>query len=103
MRFLPMALRRDVDKYRRSFYRYFDLSNEQLFYANRGRVSAETRQQWEDGIANNLSRPAFQAAWLGLLTISTTRPLRIFGDSAGPGAYQARLTMRTVMCPPWVG
>src|SRR4051794_32928361 len=29
----------DFAEHRRSFYRYFDLSNEQLFYAGHGRVS----------------------------------------------------------------
>jgi hypothetical protein len=50
----------------RAFYRYFDLSNEQLFLARQGRVSTATREQWKDGIAGNLCLPAFQAAWAAL-------------------------------------
>lgn len=49
---------------RRAFYRYVDLSNEQLFLARVGRVSAATEAQWKDGIRGNLERlPAFSAAW----------------------------------------
>jgi hypothetical protein len=48
---------------RRAFYRYFDLSNEQLFLAAHGRVSDETREQWRQGIAGNLGLPSFIAAW----------------------------------------
>ncbi len=49
---------------RRAFYRYFDLSNEQLFLAREGRVSDATVEQWKDGIRGNLERlPAFRAAW----------------------------------------
>ncbi len=48
----------------RGFYRYLDLSNEQLFLARLGRVSPATVVQWKDGICGNLTRlPAFRAAW----------------------------------------
>ncbi|MEJ7792020.1 MAG: hypothetical protein WKF65_08635 [Gaiellaceae bacterium] len=48
----------------RAFYRYLDLSNEQLFLARLGRVSAATAEQWKDGIHGNLERlPTFRAAW----------------------------------------
>jgi hypothetical protein len=50
---------------RRAFYRYMDLSNEQLFLARIGRVSPATAEQWRDGIRGNLLRlPAFREAWL---------------------------------------
>jgi hypothetical protein len=45
------------------FYRYFDLCNEQAFLFKRERVSENTWKNWEEGIASNLSRPAFAAAW----------------------------------------
>jgi hypothetical protein len=49
---------------RRAFYRYADLSNEQLFLARVGRVNPATAEQWKDGIRGNLERlPAFGAAW----------------------------------------
>ena len=47
-----------------AFYRYFDLSNEQLFLARQGRISPETVEQWQDGIRGNIQElPAFRAAW----------------------------------------
>lgn len=48
----------------RAFYRYLDLSNEQLFLARLGRVSPSTAEQWKDGIRGNLQGlPAFRATW----------------------------------------
>ena len=55
------------DQTRRAFFRYFDLSNEQLFLAKLGRISSETQEQWEDGILGNLRLPAFANAWTELL------------------------------------
>ena len=46
-----------------AFYRYFDLCNEQLFLAKLGRVSEDTRGQWEEGIRGNLQLPTFSTAW----------------------------------------
>ena len=49
---------------RRAFYRYFDLSNEQLFLARQNhRVSDAVIEQWKDGIAGNMKLPAFKLAW----------------------------------------
>lgn len=45
------------------FYRYFDLSNEQVFLESRGRVSKETWEMWASGIESNMQRPAFVRAW----------------------------------------
>jgi hypothetical protein len=45
------------------FYRYFDLCNQQIFLRHTGRVSDKTWQFWQDGIAANLKRPAFERAW----------------------------------------
>jgi hypothetical protein len=52
----------------RAFYRYFDLSNEQLFLASLGRVSEATAREWRDGIAGNVALPAFETAWRALAT-----------------------------------
>lgn len=49
------------------FYRYFDLSNEQAFLANRKRVREATWINWREGIEQNMSRPAFWQAWEALL------------------------------------
>ncbi|HZO98868.1 MAG TPA: hypothetical protein VFD30_01095 [Terriglobia bacterium] len=45
------------------FYQYIDLSNEQVFLRQKGRVRRETWEVWCDGIKSNLSRPAFAKAW----------------------------------------
>jgi hypothetical protein len=52
-----------TDATRRSFYRYFDLSNEQLFHVKNRRISGATADQWLDGIKGNLSLPGFASAW----------------------------------------
>jgi hypothetical protein len=46
-----------------AFYRYFDLCNEQVFLRSKGRIRADTWREWTEGINQNLSRPAFRAAW----------------------------------------
>jgi hypothetical protein len=45
------------------FFRYFDLTNGQIFLRQIGRVSRKTWVFWSDGIRSNLARPAFEAAW----------------------------------------
>ena len=51
------------DRCRDAIYRYIDLSNEQAFLHQCGRVRSCTWQFWHDGIASNLKRPAFKHAW----------------------------------------
>jgi hypothetical protein len=70
--------RLEDDEIASAFYRYFDLSNEQLFYARLGRVSESTARQWRQGIEGNLhSLPAFAAAWK---TISARIPADYFEE-----------------------
>jgi len=45
------------------FYHYIDLTNEEIFLRQHGRISAKTWNNWRDGIKSNLSRPAFRKAW----------------------------------------
>lgn len=45
------------------FYRYVDLSNEQVSLRHRGRVSQEVWLSWCAGIKHNLGLPAFARAW----------------------------------------
>jgi len=47
----------------RRFYRYIDLSNEQIFLRMEGRISLKTWRNWAGGIESNLGRPAFRRAW----------------------------------------
>src|ERR1019366_5383187 len=44
-------------------YFYVDLSNDQVFLRQNGRISQATWTLWRDGIKSNLSRPAFRKAW----------------------------------------
>ena len=46
-----------------TFYRYFDLSNEQAFLHGIHRVSPDTWKFWFDGIESHFRRPAFRDAW----------------------------------------
>ena len=46
-----------------SFYRYFELTNEQIFLHDEGRISERTWAQWKKGIINLLELPAFEVAW----------------------------------------
>lgn len=45
------------------FYHYFDLCNEQAYLNKKHRVRRATWREWEDGIRQNLARPAFREAW----------------------------------------
>ena len=54
------------EEYKKAFpylFRYIDLSNEQLFLRQRGRVCRRTWNYWREGIKWNLSLPAFSRAW----------------------------------------
>jgi len=44
-------------------YRYIDLSNEQIFLRQEGRVSRSTWENWKTGIENHLGRDDFENAW----------------------------------------
>lgn len=45
------------------FYHYIDLTNEEIFLRQRGRISDETWVYWCDGIKSLLRLPAFVDAW----------------------------------------
>jgi hypothetical protein len=45
------------------FYRYVDLTNEQIFLRKRGRIRQSTWRDWAVGINGNLDRAQFKAAW----------------------------------------
>ena len=46
------------------FFRYIDLSNEQVSLRRRKRVGPVVWRDWCSGIQSNLSLPSFQRAWL---------------------------------------
>lgn len=45
------------------FYRYMDLSNEQVSLRQRGRISSNVWAFWCSGIQANLALPSFRRAW----------------------------------------
>ena len=54
------------DQYQTSFdefYRYVDLSNEQVSLRQRGRIGKVVWQYWCSGIQANLALPSFKRAW----------------------------------------
>lgn len=53
----------EFDKALNDLYNYIDLSNEQVFLRQQGRVREVTWLNWRDGIRTNLGRPAFAKAW----------------------------------------
>jgi len=57
------------------FYKYFDLSNQELFLMADDRVSEETWVEWESGIIDLLKLKSFQYAWN---RISSTVPDNTF-------------------------
>jgi len=53
-------------KHLHDFYRYLDLTNNQVFLRKIRRISKKTWKFWADGIETNLARPAFAAAWANI-------------------------------------
>ncbi len=53
----------DLRPHLRTFYEYFDLSNEQAFLSAQGRLRKATWRNWREGIEQHFARPAFQQAW----------------------------------------
>ena len=54
---------RNFEKVREQIFNYIDLSNEQVFLRQIGRVSKRTWEYWREGIESNLSKPAFARVW----------------------------------------
>lgn len=49
----------DLDDY----YRYIDLTNDQIFLRQEGRISKSTWENWSDGIETILGKSNFEVAW----------------------------------------
>jgi hypothetical protein len=74
------------------FYRYFDLTNNQVFLRKIGRISPKTWRFWVDGIRTNLARPAFATAWADIsrragTDFSELKQLVADGFKADPKAW----------------
>lgn len=54
------------------FWHYFDISNEQTFLRQIGRIRTETWIFWRDGIRSNFQKPAFKWAWEEVENMKTT-------------------------------
>jgi hypothetical protein len=54
------------------FFRYMDLSNEQVSLRQRGRINADVWGIWREGIQANLALPAFKRAWSEIKARSST-------------------------------
>lgn len=54
------------------FFRYVDLSNEQVSLRQRGRISKTVWRYWSAGIQGNLSLPPFKRAWAEIQSQSTS-------------------------------
>jgi len=67
-----------VDEYLRTFYLYFDLTNEQIFLRRRERVSEATWRRWQQGIRAMMELPAFAKAWreIGMRAASRFQDVR---------------------------
>ena len=51
------------EKLREIIYNYLDLCNEQTYLRRKKRVSKDRWKKWNDGIKDNLSKPAFKEVW----------------------------------------
>lgn len=64
------------------FYRYIDLSNEQVSLRKRGRIGKVVWKSWCEGIEYNLHLPAFQRAWSEIKTgTSSFKELRTLEEN----------------------
>jgi hypothetical protein len=62
-----------VEDHLRTFYLYFDLTNEQVFLRHRERVSEATWRTWQHGIHELMKLPAFAKAWKEIGSRAATR------------------------------
>lgn len=46
-----------------SFYRYIELTNQQVVLRRRKKIRLATWEHWREGIAAHFERPAFRTAW----------------------------------------
>jgi len=53
----------DHEKILMNFYRYFDLSNEQVFLMMKNKISKQTWYEWQQGIKSNIRKKAFRQAF----------------------------------------
>jgi hypothetical protein len=54
---------KDSDHDIKDYYKYFDLTNQQIFLRKEGRVSKSTWESWREGIESNMQKESFDSAW----------------------------------------
>jgi hypothetical protein len=59
-RAIPDEERRKV---REIIYNYLDLCNEQVYLRKKKRITEARWKEWNEGIANNIKKPAFKEVW----------------------------------------
>ena len=64
---------KEMDESLMSFYRYVDLTNEQICLRQQNRISEHTWENWRDGIKTLMTMPAFNDAWTKIQEKSITR------------------------------
>jgi hypothetical protein len=64
---------KEQDETLKFFYRYIDLTNEQIFLRQQGRVGPQTWENWRDGIRTLMAMPAFAEAWKIIREKPTTK------------------------------
>ncbi len=51
------------EELRENIYNYLDLCNEQTYLRQQKRIRKNSWKDWNDGIKENLSKPAFKEVW----------------------------------------
>ena len=64
---------KEQDEALKFFYHYINLTNDQIFLRQQGRVGAETWENWRDGIKTLMAMPAFAEAWKIIREKPTTK------------------------------
>jgi hypothetical protein len=82
-----------LEDHLKDFYRYIDLTNEQIFLRAEGRISLSTWNNWADGIRANMARPAFRSAWQAIASgspssFASLRRLEESGFKADPRSWR---------------
>ncbi|MFT7184709.1 MAG: hypothetical protein ACI84K_000075 [Pseudohongiellaceae bacterium] len=71
----------DKDKVRELVFNYLDLSNEQVYFRAKGRISKYTWESWSLGIKGHLERPAFKQVFEEVRDVSGFTYLERLVDS----------------------
>ena len=90
---------------REIIYNYLDLCNEQTYLRQKKRISKNRWKEWNDGIKDNLAKPAFKEVWDEIKekapTTFTALDLLEKGEfKIDPAKWEIRLRL-TTCCKGW--